>query len=138
MQRKWNPKSHDWNRTTSHIPKIISTRNDDHEIRGKWWTRKFLSSRESRLSIPYRTGRYGRNIPYQLAIRYTRPPCFVREKIPAVLASYRPYRPISGNTGRYRAYQPVQKKVFLFYFILIFVIFKFLLGQNGNLFALTY
>ena len=90
------------------------------------------------MSIPYRTGRTGRNIPYRPAIRYTRPPCFVPEKIPAVPASYRPYRPISGNTGRYRAYRPVQKKVFFFFFFLSFVIFEFLLGQNGNLFVLTY
>ena len=66
----------------------------------------------SRLSILYRTDRYGRNIPYWLAIRYTRPPYFVPEKIPAVPASY---RPISGNTSRYRAYQPIQKKVFFFF-----------------------
>ena len=92
-----------------------------------------------RLSIPYRTGRYGRNILYRPAIRYTRPPCFIPEKIPGVPASY---RPISGNTGWYRAYRPVQKKVFILFFIFIlflsFVIFDFLLGQNGNLFALTY
>ena len=49
---------------------------------------------------------------------------------------YRAYRPISSNTGRYRAYRPVQKKVFFFF--LSFVIFEFLLGQNDNLFALTY
>ena len=73
----------------------------------------FLKVGEARLSIPYRTGRYGWNIPYRPAIRYTRPPCFVPEKIPAVPASY---RPISGNTGRYRAYRPVQKKVFFFFF----------------------
>ena len=77
------------------------------------------------LSIPYRTGQYGRNIPYRPAIRYVRPPCFVPEKIPAVPA----------NFGQYRS---VQKKVFFFFFFLSFVIFEFLLGQNGNLFALTY
>ena len=36
-----------------------------------------------------------------------------------------------GRTNRYK------KKVFIFYF-LSFVIFEFLLGQNDNLFALTY
>ena len=37
---------------------------------------------------------------------------------------------VTGRTGRYR------KK--FFFFFLSFVIFEFLLGQNGNLFALTY
>ena len=104
-----------------------------HRVREKVFTKnekviviklKLLTSVKTvRLSIPYRTGRYGRNIPYRLAIRYTRPPCFMPEKIPAVPA----------NFGQYR---PVQKKVFFFF--LSFVIFEFLLGQNGNLFALTY
>ena len=79
------------------------------------------------MSIPYRTGRTGRNIPYRPAIRYTQPSCFVPEKIPAV--------PV--NFGQYRAYRPVQEKIFFFFF-LSFVIFEFLLGQNGNLFVLTY
>ena len=57
----------------------------------------------ARLSISYRTGRYGQNIPYRPAIRYVRPPCFVSEKIPAVPA----------NFGQY---WPVQKKVFFFFF----------------------
>ena len=52
------------------------------------------------------------------------PPCFVPEKIPAVSANF-------------EQYQLVQKKGFFFFF-LSFVIFEFLLGQNGNLFALTY
>ena len=51
------------------------------------------------------------------------PPVSYRKK-------YLPYRSISGNPGRYR------KK--FFFFFLSFVIFEFLLGQNGNLFALTY
>ena len=46
------------------------------------------------LSIPYRTGRYGRNIPYQLAIQYDWPLCLVPVEIPAVPASYRPYQQI--------------------------------------------
>ena len=40
---------------------------------------------------------------------------------------------ILANFGQYRL---VQKKVFFFF--LSFVIFEFLLGQNGNLFVLTY
>ena len=36
-----------------------------------------------------------------------------------------------GRTGRYR-------KKFFFFFFVSFVIFEFLLGHNGNLFALTY
>ena len=71
----------------------------------------------SGLSIPYRTGRYGQNIPYRPAIWYVQPPYFVPEKIHAIPASY---RPISSNTGRYR------KK--FFFFFLSFVIFEFLLG----------
>ena len=42
---------------------------------------------------------------------------------------YRPYRPISGNTGRYRIF---------FFFFLSFVIFEVLLWQNSNLIVLTY
>ena len=51
------------------------------------------------------------------------------------------------NTGRtshvpvipanFEQYLPVQKTIFFFFF-LSFVIFEFLLGQNSNLFALTY
>ena len=47
------------------------------------------------LSIPYRTDWYGRNIPYQPAIRYGWPLCFVPVEIPAVPASYQPYWQIS-------------------------------------------
>ena len=64
------------------------------------------------------------SVPYRPIIRYARPPCFVPEKIPVVPA----------NFGQYRL---VQKKVFFFFF-LGFVIFEFLLGQNSNLFVLTY
>ena len=44
---------------------------------------------------------------------------------------------ILANFGQY---WPIQKKVclFFFFFFLSFVIFEFLLRQNGNLFALTY
>ena len=33
--------------------------------------RNLLKEFPSMLSIPYRTGRYGQNIPYRLVIRYT-------------------------------------------------------------------
>ena len=46
------------------------------------------------------------------------------------------FRAILVDTGRTSQYR---KKIILFYFIFLsFVIFEFLLGQNGNLFALTY
>ena len=57
------------------------------------------------------------------------PPVSYRKKYRA----YRAYRPISGNTSRYR-----KKFFFFFFFFLSFVIFEFLLGQNANLFVLTY
>ena len=82
----------------------------------------------TRLSIPYRTGRYGLNIPYRPAIRYTRPPCFVPEKIPAVPANFGQYQPVPG----------VPTSIEKSFFFLSFVIFEFLLEQNCNLFALTY
>ena len=47
----------------------------------------------------------------------------------------------TGHTGHvptnFGQYWPIQKK-FFFFFFLSFVIFEFLLGQNDNLFALTY
>ena len=50
------------------------------------------------------------------------------------------------NTGRISQFRAIptgtEKKVFFlniyYYYFLSFVIFEFLLGQNGNLFALTY
>ena len=49
---------------------------------------------------------------------------------------------VPDNFGQYRPVPGVlasTEKIFLFYFIFLsFVIFEFLLGQNGNLFALTY
>ena len=91
-------------------------------------------------SVPYRPEYF---VPASIPVH--KPPCFVPEKIPAVPAMYRAYRPISGNTGRYRAYRPVPEKSFFFFFFnfnfnffINFVIFEFLLGQNGNLFTLTY
>ena len=77
-------------------------------------------------TVPYRPVRPEYTVPAGNPVRL--PLCFVPVEIPAVPASYRPYRPISGNTGRYRAYRPVQKKVFFFFFFLSFVIFEFLLG----------
>ena len=44
----------------------------------------------------------------------------------AILANFGQYRPIPGDAEK------------SFFFILSFVIFEFLLGQNGNLFVLTY
>ena len=47
----------------------------------------------------------------------------------------------TGRTGQFRAILGVpagKEKSFFFIFFLSFVIFEFLLGQNGNLFALTY
>ena len=43
----------------------------------------------------------------------------------------------TGRTGQFRAIPAGTEKSFFFFF-LSFVIFEFLLGQNGNLFALTY
>ena len=43
----------------------------------------------------------------------------------------------TGCTGQFRAIPAGTKKSFFFFF-LSFVIFEFLLGQNDNLFALTY
>ena len=80
--------------------------------------------------ISYRTDRYGRNIPYRPAIRYARPPCFVPEKIPAVPDNFGQYRSAPGV--------PTSTEKSFFFFFLSFVILEFLLGQNGNLFALTY
>ena len=67
----------------------------------------------TKLSIPYRIGRYGRNILYRPAIRYVRLPCFVPKKY-RPYRPYQPYRSISGNTGRYR------KKFFFFFFFFKF------------------
>ena len=83
-----------------------------HRVREKVFTKnekviviklKLLTSVKTvRLSIPYRTGQQFGTLD---------PPVSYRKK-------YRPYRPISGNTGRYRAYRPVQKKVFFFFLVL--------------------
>ena len=44
-----------------------------------------------------------------------------------------------GHTGQFRAIPAgTEKKNFFLFFFLSFVIFEFLLGQNGNLFVLTY
>ena len=64
------------------------------------------------------------HVPY----RPVRPKYTVLASNPIVPSSY---WSISGNTDHYR------KSFFIFYF-LSFVIFEFLLRQNGNLFALTY
>ena len=87
------------------------------------------------LSIPYRTGRYGRNIPYQPAIRYIRPPLFHTGKNTGRTGCTGQFRAILAGTRRIGRYR---KQFFFFFFFLSFVIFEFLLGQNGNLFVLTY
>ena len=82
-------------------------------------------SRLSILSIPagtvgkYRTGQQSDTLD---------PPYFVLEKIPANFEQYRPVPGIPAGTVIF----------FIFFIFLSFVIFEFLLGQNGNLFALTY
>ena len=65
------------------------------------------------------------------------PPVSYRKK-------YRPYRPRTGRTGQFRAIPAGTgrtgryRKKFFFFFFLSFVIFEFLLEQNGNLFVLIY
>ena len=49
---------------------------------------------------------------------------------------WKKYRPRTGRTGQFRAIPAGTEKSFFFF--LSFVIFEFLLGQNGNLFVLTY
>ena len=72
--------------------------------------------------IPYRSVQSEYTVPTSKPVRIT--PMFRTGKN-------------TGCTGQFRQYQPVQKKKFFFFF-LSFVIFEFLLGQNDNLFALTY
>ena len=46
---------------------------------------------------------------------------------------------ISLNTGQFRAMlASIEKKILFLFYFLSFIIFEFLLSQNGNLFALTY
>ena len=83
------------------------------------------------------TGRTGRYVSYRNVYRYRNINISYRFK-------YRPYRPCTGHTGQFRAISAgtgrtgQYKKMFLFFIFLSFVIFEFLLGQNSNLFALTY
>ena len=72
-------------------------------------------------SVPYLSVRLVYTVPASKPV-HINPPCFIPEKIPAVLI----------NFGQY---WPIHK---FFFFFLSVVIFEFLLGQNGNLFALTY
>ena len=44
----------------------------------------------------------------------------------------------TGRIGQFREILTGTEKSFIYLFFLSFVIFEFLLGQNGNLFALTY
>ena len=58
------------------------------------------------------------------------PPVSYRKKILAVPDNFEQYRPAPGV--------PTSTEKIFFFFFLSFVILEFLLGQNGNLFALTY
>ena len=89
------------------------------------------------MSILYRIDRTGRNIPYRPAIRYTRPPLFRTGKntgrtdlVPSNFGQYRPVPGVPAGTEK--------SFLFIFFIFLSFVIFEFLLGQNCNLFVLTY
>ena len=92
-------------------------------------------------NVPYRMVRLVYTLPASKPVRLT--PLFRTRKnigrtghVLAVPVNFGQYRPIPGVP-------PVQKKSFLlllllFFFFLSLVIFEFLLGQNGNLFALIY
>ena len=76
-----------------------------------------------RESIPYHTGKQ----------TGTYNPLFRTGKNTGRTGQFRAILASTRRTGRYK------KKVFIFLlFFLSFVIFEFLLGQNDNLFALTY
>ena len=72
----------------------------------------------SRLSIPYHTGQYGRNILYRPAIRYAWPPYFIPEKIPAVPTSYR--RNPTVLAGNWIPDRNMKYTFFFFFFYFIF------------------
>ena len=83
-------------------------------------------------SIPYRPVRPEYTVPTSNPVHST--PLFRTEKytdrtglVPANFGQYRPVPGVQAGT----------EKSFFFFF-LSFVIFEFLLGQNGNLFVLTY
>ena len=74
-------------------------------------------------SVPYRPVRPEYTVPASNPVRST--PLFRTGKN-------------TGRTGQFRAIPVGTEKGFFFFFFLSFVIFEFLLGQNSNLFALTY
>ena len=78
-------------------------------------------------SVPYRPVRPEYIVPASNPVRST--PLFRIGKNTGRTGQFRAIPAGTGRTGRYR------KK---FFFFLSFVIFEFLLGKNGNLFALTY
>ena len=92
-----------------------------------------------RQSIPYQYWPYRPVYTVLVCISVSKHQCFIRFK-------YRLYQPCIDHTSQFRTILastgctgPYRKKFYLFiYFILSFVIFEFLLGQNDNLFALTY
>ena len=76
-------------------------------------------------TVPYRPVRSVYTVPASKPVRLT--PLFCTGK----------------NTGRIGQFWAIpagteKKFFFYYYYFLSFVIFEFLLGQNGNLFALTY
>ena len=82
-------------------------------------------------SVPYRLVRPEYTVPASNPVRST--PLFRTGKNTGRTGQFRAIPAGIGRTGQYR-----KKFFFFFFFFLNFVIFEFLLGQNGNLFALTY
>ena len=78
-------------------------------------------------SVPYRLVRPEYTVPASNPVRST--PLFRTGKNTGRTGQFRAIPTSTRRIGRYR------KKIFFFF---NFVIFEFLLGQNGNLFALTY
>ena len=78
-------------------------------------------------SVPYRP-EY--TVPASNPVHLT--PLFRTGKNTGRTGQFRAIPADTGRTGRYK------KKFVFFNFFLSFVIFEFLLGQNDNLFALTY
>ena len=76
---------------------------------GMYCTRMYTDIETSTFHIDLNTGRTGHVL--------------------AILANFGQYRPVPGDA---------EKSFYFYFFILSFVIFEFLLGQNGNLFVLTY
>ena len=75
-------------------------------------------------SVPYRPARLEYTVPTSKPVRIT--------------LLFRTGKN-TGRTSQFRAILArIKKKSFFFFFFLSFVIFEFLLGQNDNLFALTY